>query len=250
MYVVIVHTYIHNKPTFIHISPLSLHHLPFDFMNSSEMEPRINHLQIESQVHELLDYPVCTNQITSTIYQCSNDYTGEVNNDKEKPYNCPYSGSKCTATGDIRWLLQHLRNDHHVEMHDGRSFSHRYVHHNPKHLHHATWMLTLLDCYGRQFCLYFEAFHLKKTPMYIAYMQFMGDEEEATSFSYTLEISGHGRKMTWQGVPRSIRDRHKTVRDSQDGLIITRKLAMFFSADNTNSKELKLKISGRIWREH
>lgn len=128
-------------------------------------------------------------------------------------------------------------------MHDGRCFSHRYVHHNPtKHHHHATRMLTvsyitqycvtlvtllilfpgqLLDCYGRQFCLYFEAFHLKKTPMYIAFMQFMGDEEEATSFSYTLEVNGNGRKMTWQGVPRSIRDSHKTVRDSQDGLIIT-----------------------------
>lgn len=108
----------------------------------------------------------------------------------------------------------------------------------------------LLDCYGRQFCLHFEAFHLKKTPMYIAFMQFMGDEEEATSFSYTLEVNGNGRKMTWQGVPRSIRDSHKTVRDSQDGLIITRKLALFFSADNTNSKQLKLKISGRVWREH
>ncbi|KAJ0249343.1 inactive E3 ubiquitin-protein ligase SINAT6 [Hirschfeldia incana] len=202
------------------------------------MEPPISGLQIESQVHELLDFP------------CSHDYTGELNNDKGKPYNCPYSGSKCTVTGDVQWLLQHLKNDHHVEMHDGRSFSHRYVHHNPKHLHHATWMLTLLDCYGRQFCLYFEAFHLKKTPMYMAFMQFMGDEEEATSFSYTLEVNGDGRKMTWQGVPRSIRDSHKTVRDSQDGLIITRKLALFFSTDNTNGKELKLKISGRVWREH
>lgn len=234
MYVVIVHTYV----TYIHtpFSSFHFHHLPRD---SCEMEPPINDLQIECQVHELLDFP------------CSIDHhTREVITDKEKPYNCPYCGSKCTVTGDIQCLLEHLRNDHHVEMHDGRCFSHRYVHHNPKHYHHATRMLTLLDCYGRQFCLHFEAFHLKKTPMYIAFMQFMGDEEEATSFSYTLEVNGNGRKMTWQGVPRSIRDSHKTVRDSQDGLIITRKLALFFSADNTNSKQLKLKISGRVWREH
>lgn len=85
--------------------------------------------------------------------------------------------------------------------------------------------------------------------MYIAFIQFMGDEEEATNFSYTLEVSGNGRKLTWQGVPRSIRDSHKTVRDSQDGLIITRKLALFFSTDNNSNKELKLKISGRLWRE-
>ncbi|VVA97524.1 unnamed protein product [Arabis nemorensis] len=215
------------------------------------MEPQINDLQIESRVRELFDFTVCTNHMSSTIYQCPNDHTEELDseNPEKKPYNCPYSGSKCTLTGDIQWLLPHLRNDHHVEMHDGRSFSHRYVHHNPKHLHHATWMLTLLDCFGRQFCLYFEAFHLLKTPMYIAFIQFMGDEEEATNFSYTLEVSGNGRKLTWQGVPRSIRDSHKTVRDSQDGLIITRKSALFFSTDN-NNKELKLKLSGRLWREH
>lgn len=88
--------------------------------------------------------------------------------------------------------------------------------------------------------------------MYIAFVQFMGDEEEAVTFSYSLEVTGNGRKLTWQGVPRSIRDSHKTVRDSHDGLIITRKLALFFSTDdnnsNHNSKELKLKISGRVWR--
>lgn len=109
--------------------------------------------------------------------------------------------------------------------------------------------MQLLDCFGRQFCLYFEAFHLRKTPMYIAFMQFMGDEEEAMSFSYSLEVGGNGRKLTWQGVPRSIRDSHKTVRDSQDGLIITRKLASFFCTDNNTNKELKLKVSGRVWRE-
>ncbi|EFH61235.1 predicted protein [Arabidopsis lyrata subsp. lyrata] len=220
------------------------------------MEPRINDLQIESRVHALLDFPVRTNQMPSAIYQillqCPNDDTEELNieNSKKKPYKCPYSGAKCNVTGDIQRLLLHLRNDHNVEMHDGRSFSHRYVHHNPKHLHHATCMLTLLDCFGRQFCLYFEAFHLRKTPMYIAFMQFMGDEEEAMSFSYSLEVGGNGRKLTWQGVPRSIRDSHKTVRDSQDGLIITRKLASFFCTDNnTTNKELKLKVSGRVWRE-
>jgi len=84
----------------------------------------------------------------------------------------------------------------------------------------------------------------------MAFMQFMGDEEEAMSFSYSLQVGGNGRKLTWQGVPRSIRDSHKTVRDSQDGLIITRKLALFFSTDNnTTDKELKLKVSGRVWRE-
>ncbi|CAA7016780.1 unnamed protein product [Microthlaspi erraticum] len=222
------------------------------------MEPQINDLHIESRVQVCILYHIRyrndeKHRITQILLQFPNDDHNEaevdIENTKKRPYSCPHSGSKCTVSGDIQRLLLHLRNDHNVEMHDGRSFSHRYVHHNPKHLHHATWMLTLLDCFGRQFCLYFEAYHLRKTPMYIAFIQFMGDEEEAMSFSYSLEVTGNGRTLTWQGVPRSIRDSHKTVRDSQDGLIITRKLASFFSNDNNhNSKELKLKISGRVWR--
>jgi E3 ubiquitin-protein ligase SIAH1 len=81
----------------------------------------------------------------------------------------------------------------------------------------------------------------------MAFLRFMGDEDEAKQFSYTLEVGGNGRKLTWQGIPRSIRDSHKKVRDSQDGLIIQRNLALFFSG--SNRQELKLKVTGRIWKE-
>ena len=50
-----------------------------------------------------------------------------------------------------------------------------------------------------------------------------------------------------EGVPRSIRDSHKTVRDSLDGLIISRNIALFFSGGDR--QELKLKVAGRIWKE-
>lgn len=75
----------------------------------------------------------------------------------------------------------------------------------------------------------------------------MGDEDEAKQFSYSLEVGGNGRKLTWQGIPRSIRDSHKKVRDGQDGLIIQRNLALFFSG--SNRQELRLKVTGRIWKE-
>uniref|UniRef100_A0A251TC56 Putative E3 ubiquitin-protein ligase SIN-like protein n=1 Tax=Helianthus annuus TaxID=4232 RepID=A0A251TC56_HELAN len=39
-------------------------------------------------------------------------------------------------------------------------------------------------------------------------------------------IGANGRKLKWQGVPRSIHDSHKTVRDGLDGLIITRNVAL------------------------
>lgn len=164
-----------------------------------------------------------------------------------RPYNCPYAGSECPITGDLQTLVAHLKDDHKVDMHNGSSFNHRYVKANPHEVENATWMLTIFHCYGAYFCLHFEAFQLGKSPVYIAFLRFMGDENEAKNFSYSLEVGANGRKLIWQGVPRSIRDSHCKVRDSYDGLIIQRSMALFFSGGDM--KELKLKVTGRIWKE-
>ncbi|KAD3336825.1 hypothetical protein E3N88_32344 [Mikania micrantha] len=105
----------------------------------------------------------------------------------------------------------------------------------------------VFSCYGQYFCLHFEAFQLGMAPVYIAFLRFMGDDDEAKNYSYSLEVGGNGRKMTWQGVPRSIRDSHRKVRDSFDGLIIQRNMALFFSGGDR--KELKLRVTGKIWKE-
>lgn len=84
-------------------------------------------------------------------------------------------------------------------------------------------------------------------PVYMAFLRFMGDDNEAKKFSYTLEVGADRRKLTWQGVPRSIRLSHQKVRDSQDGLIIHKNLAIFFSGGD--GRELKLRLTGRIWKE-
>lgn len=84
-------------------------------------------------------------------------------------------------------------------------------------------------------------------PVYIAFLRFMGDENDAKKYCYSLEVGGNGRKITWQGEPRSIRDSHNKVRDSFDGLIIQRNMALFFSGGDR--KELKLRVTGRIWKE-
>jgi E3 ubiquitin-protein ligase SIAH1 len=81
----------------------------------------------------------------------------------------------------------------------------------------------------------------------MAFLRFMGEESEANNFRYTLEVGGNDSKMVWQGIPRSIRDNHRKVRDSYDGLIIYRNVALSFS--NGTSKELKLRVTGRIWKE-
>ncbi|XP_043691595.1 E3 ubiquitin-protein ligase SINAT2-like [Telopea speciosissima] len=163
-----------------------------------------------------------------------------------RPYNCPYAGSECSVAGDIPTLVAHLKDDHKVDTHDGCTFNHRYVKSNPQDVENATWMLTVFNCFGRQFCLHFEAFLLGMAPVYMAFLRFLGDEDEAKKFSYSLEVGGNGRKLTWQGIPRSIRDSHKKVRDSQDGLIIQRNLALYFSGGDR--QELKLRVTGRIWK--
>ncbi|KAI3471521.1 hypothetical protein Pfo_028171 [Paulownia fortunei] len=236
-------------------------------------------------VHELLQCPTCANSMYPPIHQCPNGHTlcvnckrvhsccptcrfelgniryqslgchdlfpyyGKVKHEKHcsfRPYSCPYASSECCVTGDIRFLVAHLMEDHSVDMHDGCTFNHRYVKSNPHEVETATWMLTVFNCFGRQFCLHFEALLLGTAPVYMAFLRFMGEDSEAKKFGYTLEVGAFGRKLVWQGVPRSIRDSHRKVRDSQDGLIIPRSLALYFSAGDR--QELKLRVTGRIWK--
>lgn len=81
----------------------------------------------------------------------------------------------------------------------------------------------------------------------MSFLRLMGDEKESQNFRYSLEVGGSGRKLIWEGIPRSIRDSHRKVRDSRDGLIIQRNMALFFSGGDR--KELKLRITGKIWKE-
>ncbi|XP_074380645.1 E3 ubiquitin-protein ligase SINAT5-like [Apium graveolens] len=164
-----------------------------------------------------------------------------------KPYSCPYAGSECAVIGNIPFLVSHLRDDHQVDMHSGCTFNHRYLQSNPREVKNATWMLTVFHCFGQYFCLHFEAFQLGSCPVYIAFLRFMGDEADARNYSYSLEVGENDRKVIWEGTPHTIRDSHQIVRDSHDGLIIQRNMALFFSGGE--KKELKLKVTGKIWKE-
>ncbi|PNY13129.1 E3 ubiquitin-protein ligase sinat5-like protein, partial [Trifolium pratense] len=226
---------------------------------------------VTSSVRELLECPVCLNAMYPPIHQCSNGHTlcsdckprvhdrcptcwHELGNIRclalEKvaaSLELPCKYQECSVVGDIRYLVAHLKDDHKVDMHSGCTFNHRYVKSNPQEVENATWMLTVFSCFGQYFCLHFEAFQLGMAPVYIAFLRFMGDDNEAKNYTYSLEVGGNGRKMTWQGVPRSIRESHRKVRDSFDGLIIQRNMALFFSGGDR--KELKLRVTGRIWKE-
>ncbi|KAH9304324.1 hypothetical protein KI387_008728, partial [Taxus chinensis] len=91
------------------------------------------------------------------------------------------------------------------------------------------YVMHVFNCFVKHFCLHFEAFQLGIALVYIAFLRFMGDDNDAKNFSYSLEAGGSGRKLTCQGIPRSTRDSHKKFRYSHDGLIIQRNMALFFS---------------------
>ncbi|XP_042496375.1 E3 ubiquitin-protein ligase SINAT2-like [Macadamia integrifolia] len=164
-----------------------------------------------------------------------------------RPYTCPHPSLDCCVTGDVPSLVAHLRERHKVDLQMGSTFNHRYVKQDPCSVDNISWTLTLFYCFNHYFCLHFEAFCLGTEPVYIAFLRFMGEESEARKFGYCLEIGGDSRKLTWQGVPRSIRTHYHSVRDSYDGLIIQRSLALCFSGGDR--RELKLRVTGRIWKE-
>ncbi|KAJ9553415.1 hypothetical protein OSB04_017460 [Centaurea solstitialis] len=166
---------------------------------------------------------------------------------KFRPYSCPYAGSECSVVGSITFIVDHLREHHKVDMHSGSTFNYRYVKYNPREVENATCRIKVFNCFGQYFCLHFEGFQLHMAPVYMAFLRFMGDEKDARNYGYSLEVGGNGRKLVWEGTPRSIRDSHRKVRDSHDGLIIQRNMALFFSGEDC--KELKLRVTGRIWKE-
>lgn len=163
------------------------------------------------------------------------------------PYNCIYGLAACAISGDIGSLIRHLKEDHFIPVHNGSSFDQLYVHPNGIAFENVEWQLLLIKCFGHHFCLHFGAFNINNAPVYMAFLSFMGDEIESQDFSYSLEVSARGRKMTWQGVPRSIRESEEAIRADFDGLIINREVAQLHFSDD--EQDVKLDVSGKIVRK-
>ncbi|URE47998.1 Seven in absentia protein family, partial [Musa troglodytarum] len=209
-----------------------------------------------SRVNELLECPVCTNTMYPPIHQCRNGHTLCSSCKPRVQDQCPTCRQEL---GDIRCLaLEKV-----AEFLDlpckylSLGCPEIFPYYN-KLKHEAQCNFRPYNCpYAGWECsaegdIPFLVAHLRDdhklgmAPVYIVFLQFMGDENEAHNYRYSLEVGSNGRKLTWEGIPRSIRDSHQEVRDSHDGLIIQRNLAIFFSG---NKKDLKLRVTGRIWKE-
>ncbi|KAL6349861.1 hypothetical protein AAG906_001748 [Vitis piasezkii] len=99
-----------------------------------------------------------------------------------RPYYCPYVGPECTVISNIPYLVTHLKDDRKIDTHNGSTFNHCYVKSNPH-----------------------EVFN------YIAFVRFMGDDNEAKSCDYSLEVKGLAEDDLAR-VPRGIKEYHRKVR--------------------------------------
>nr|GEU65219.1 E3 ubiquitin-protein ligase SINAT2-like [Tanacetum cinerariifolium] len=70
---------------------------------------------------------------------------------------------------------------------------------------------------------------------HVAYLRFMGEENKAKTFSYSLEIGRDGQNLTYKGVPRSI----CVCNDNffNDGMLVSPS----FWEENEQKRRLKLK---------
>ncbi|PWA41771.1 hypothetical protein CTI12_AA549280 [Artemisia annua] len=253
----------------------SVEHVYDDGMMNKTAEPntRASKWELEKEklvlnnVSELLECPVCLTIMSAPIYQCPNGHTlcsmckfrvknccpicctymgsirclalEKVAKPLEVPYECPLEVRGCKVTGNIPELITHIKNAHaimHDGMHDGSRIAIDFVEPLPRS--NWTWRLNVYKCYGCYFCFYLKRFTSGNATGDVAYIRFMGEENEAKIFSYSLEIGGDGQKLTYKGVPRSIRVRNENF--LKEGMFVSP------SFWEENEHELRLKLNGQI----
>ena len=103
----------------------------------------------------------------------------------------------------------------------------------------------IINCFDKHFCLHAEAFLIGSTPVYMAFLSLIGNHAEAGNYSYSLQIGGNGRKLTFEGVPQSIRESERRSLESADSLIVPGGMVHSLGGE---TREPKLEITSRIWK--
>ena len=101
----------------------------------------------------------------------------------------------------------------------------------------------IINCYGKYFCVHTEACFQASTPICVVFLSLIGNQAEACNYSCSLEIGGNGRKLTFEGIPRSIRESERWGLESADSLIV---LGSMVHSLGGETREPKLEITGRI----
>ncbi|KAJ9691350.1 hypothetical protein PVL29_013507 [Vitis rotundifolia] len=162
-----------------------------------------------------------------------------------RPYSCPWPQLPCSAVGDIPFLVSHLTDCHKAVMLYGCKFKLEFLTEDLYKYQSYKWDVTIINCFDKHFCLHAEAFLIGSTPVYMAFLSLIGNQAETGNYSYSLEIGGNGRKLTFEGIPRSIRESERRSLESADSLIVLGSMAHSLGGE---TREPKLEITGRIWK--
>ncbi|KAJ9681092.1 hypothetical protein PVL29_020138 [Vitis rotundifolia] len=162
-----------------------------------------------------------------------------------RPYSCPCSGWECSVVGDIPLLVSHLTDYHEAVMFNSCDFELGFLTEDLRENSGCRWIAAIINCYGKYFCVHTEACFHASTPICVVFLSLIGNQAEACNYSYSLEIGGNGRKLTFEGIPRSIRESERRSLESADSLIVLGSMALSLGGE---TREPKLEIRGRIWK--
>ncbi|XP_034708591.1 E3 ubiquitin-protein ligase SINAT3-like [Vitis riparia] len=158
-----------------------------------------------------------------------------------RPYSCPWPGLPCSAVGDIPFLVSHLTDYHKAVMFNGCDFELRFLIEDLRKHSGCRWIAVIINCYGKYFCVHTEASFSASTPICVVFLSLMGNQAEACNYSYSLEIGENGRKLTFEGIPRSIRESERRSLESADSLIVLGSMVHSLEG-RRESQNLKLQV--------
>eukprot|EP00939_MAST-03C_sp_MAST-3C-sp1_P003429 g3429.t1 len=161
------------------------------------------------------------------------------------PYKCPRSRSKCQWEGSRGSISEHLHKRHNMKIVESSEIDETYS--NPEGVENAVWEGPILRCFDQEFILHFEQ---RESGQYFVFVRFVGPKDEAKKFKYKIKVERHGRSLTWEGIPRSIRSTVKSVESVNDCFVLEKNMALFFSkSENCGTgdlKDLRLRIRGSV----
>lgn len=136
----------------------------------------------------------------STPYEQANDHTGKC---EFRPYSCPCPGETCKWEGSLQSIMNHITISHNAITLDGKDVEFVATHFED---HRAVRWVMIQSCFNFNFVLALEKHRKAEDIFFFAAVQLIGSRIDAEKFIYRLELKEHGRRLTWEAVPRSIRE--------------------------------------------
>ena len=144
-----------------------------------------------------------------------------------RPYACPCPGTSCKWLGHLHAVLDHLLTAHKtITTLHGEDIVFLAT---DIHLPGAVDWVMMQCCYDHHFILVLEKQERHEGhQQFFVVVQVIGTEMDSEQFLYKLELTGHGRKLTWEAKPRSIHESIGTVIANTDCLVFETAMAQHF----------------------